>query len=330
MRTSRIAGIGHYAPERVITNADLEKVMDTSDEWIVERTGIRERRFAEGDTGASDLGVRAAEKALQMAGVAPEEIELVIFATISSDYFFPGAAVLVQEKLGMKMVGAFDLRAACSGFVYGLSVADQFIRTGMHENVLLIGGEIQSAGVKFDTEHRDMAILFGDGAGAVVLQPSDDDSGILSTHLHSDGKFAKELWLPAPGSCYKPWLSHEILEEGLHLPSMNGREVFRHAVVKFPEVIHEALHQNHMTLDDVKLIIPHQANYRISQAVARRLGVDMDRVYSNIDRYGNTTAASIPIAMSEAHAEGKFSKGDIIIAAAFGSGFTWASAAIKW
>ena len=330
MKRARITGLGHYVPEKVVTNAHLETLMDTSSEWIVERTGIQERRFCEGDMGTSDLGVYASEKALEMAGVSAEEIEFVIFATISSDYFFPGSAVLVQEKLGLKNVGAFDLRAACSGFIYGLSVADQFIRAGMYENILLIGGEIQSAAIKLDSEHRDMAVLFGDGAGAVVLQASNSDSGLLSTHLHADGKYAKELWIPAPGSRYKPWLSHKVIDKGLHLPSMNGREVFRHAVKRFPEVIREALDHNNLTMDDVKLIIPHQANYRISQAVAVRLGVEMDRVYSNIHKYGNTTAASIPIAMSEAFTEGRFSEGDILIAAAFGSGFTWASAAIRW
>ncbi|MEE9166795.1 MAG: beta-ketoacyl-ACP synthase III [Candidatus Neomarinimicrobiota bacterium] len=330
MKHARIAGIGHYAPEKIVSNADLEKLMDTSDDWITERTGIKERHFAEGDVGTSDLGVTAAEKALEMAELSPEDIDLVIFATISSDFFFPGSAVQIQEKMGMKNVGAFDLRAACSGFVYGLAVADQFLKTGTHENVLLIGAEIQSTAIKFETEHRDMAILFGDGAGAVVLQATNSDSRILSTHLHSDGKYARELWLAAPGSRYKPWLSREIMDKGLHIPSMNGREVFRHAVVRFPEVIHEALDHNNLTLDDVKLIIPHQANLRISQAVAKRLGVDMDMVYSNIHKYGNTTAASIPIAMSEAYSEGRFGKGDIVIAAAFGSGFTWASAAIRW
>lgn len=330
MNYTRIAGIGHHTPEKVVTNADLGKLMDTSDEWITERTGIKKRCFATGDEGTSDLGVKAAQKALDMAGLSPDEIELVIFATISSDYFFPGSAVLVQEKMGMKKVGAFDLRAACSGFVYGLSVADQFIKTGMYRNILLIGAEIQSVGIQLDSEHRDMAILFGDGAGAVVLQATNSDSRILSTHLHSDGNFAQELCLPAPGSKYKPWLSHEILDKGLHLPYMNGREVFRHAVVRFPEVINEALRHNSLTLDDVKLIIPHQANHRISQAVAKRLDVEMNKVYSNIHKYGNTTAASIPIAMSEAYQEGRFKEGDIIVAAAFGSGFTWASSAIRW
>lgn len=330
MTRARITGVGHYVPDRVVTNAELEKLMDTSDQWIVERTGIKERRFADPDTGASDLGVRAAEKAMERAGVSPGDIDLVIFATLSSDYFFPGSAVQVQDKMGMGNVGAFDLRAACSGFVYGLSVADQFIRSGMHETVLLIGAEVQSAALRLETEYRDLAVLFGDGAGAVVVQPSNNDSGILSTHLHSEGKHLKELWLPAPGSRFKPWLSDEVMSKNLHVPHMNGREVFRHAITRFPEVIQEAMDRNGLTMDEVKLIIPHQANYRISHAVARRLGVGMDKVFSNIHAYGNTTAASIPIALSEAYGQKKFAEGDAIIMAAFGSGFTWASAAVRW
>lgn len=330
MIRTKITGVGHAVPERVVTNKDLEELMETSDEWITDRTGIKERHHVDGDTAVSDLGIAASEIALEMAGVAPEEVELIVFATISSDYFFPGGAVQVQERMGMKNVGAFDIRAACSGFVYGLSIVDQFIRTGMHKTVLLIGAEVQSVALKYDTEHRDLAVLFGDGAGAVVLQPSDDESGILSTHLHSDGKHLKDLWLPAPGSNYKPFMSKDLIEDDLHVPSMNGREVFRSAVTRFPEVIREALDHNNLTLDEVALVIPHQANVRISQAVAKRLGVDMEKVYSNIHKFGNTTAASIPIAMAEALSEGKFASGDIIILAAFGAGFTWGSAAIRW
>ncbi len=332
MRQARITGVGHAVPERVVTNDDLAKLMDTSDEWITERSGVKERHHVSNDeeTGASDLGVQAAEIAMEMAGVSPRDIDLIVFATISSDYFLPGSAVMVQEKMGMRHVGAFDVRAACSGFVYGLSIADQFIRTGMHDNILLVGAEIQSVALKFTTEHRNLAVLFGDGAGAVILQPSHDDSGVLSTHLHSEGSHLKDLWLPAPGSKYRPFNSKELIDKDLHVPHMNGREVFKNAVIRFPEVIQEALDYNGLTLNDVALIIPHQANYRISQAVAKRLGVGMDKMYSNIHKYGNTTAASIPIAMSEAYAEGKISPGDIVILAAFGSGFTWASAAIRW
>ncbi|MBH31064.1 MAG: 3-oxoacyl-ACP synthase [Candidatus Marinimicrobia bacterium] len=330
MRRAKITGIGHSVPDRVVTNADLEKLMDTSDEWITERSGIKERHHVDESTSASDLAIEASTIALDSAGMNPEDVDLVIFCTISSDYFFPGGAVQIQEKLGMKNIGAFDLRAACSGFVYGLSVADQFIRTGAHDTILLIGAEVQSVALEFDTDHRDMAVLFGDGAGALILQTSDDDSGVLSTHLHSDGKHLQDLWLPAPGSKYKPFMSKKLIDEGLHTPYMNGREVYKNAVTRFPEVIHEALTHNGIALEDVALVIPHQANLRISQAVARRMGIGMDKIYSNIHKYGNTTAASIPIAMSEAFAEGLFKSSDNIILAAFGAGFTWGSAAIRW
>ena len=330
MRRAKITGIGHSVPDRVVTNADLEKLMDTSDEWITDRSGIKERHHVDESTSASDLAIEASTIALDSAGMNPEDVDLVIFCTISSDYFFPGGAVQIQEKLGMKNIGAFDLRAACSGFVYGLSVADQFIRTGAHETILLIGAEVQSVALEFDTDHRDMAVLFGDGAGALILQTSDNDSGVLSTHLHSDGKHLQDLWLPAPGSKYKPFMSKKLIDEGLHTPYMNGREVFKNAVTRFPEVIHEALTHNGIALEDVALVIPHQANLRISQAVAKRMGIGMDKIYSNIHKYGNTTAASIPIAMSEAFAEGLFKSGDNIILAAFGAGFTWGSAAIRW
>lgn len=330
MKRTKITGVGYAVPERVVTNADLEKMMDTSDEWITDRSGIKERHHVDESTSASDLAIDASAIALDSAGLNPDDVDLIIFCTISSDYFFPGGAVQVQEKMGMRNIGAFDLRAACSGFVYGLSVADQFIQTGAHETVLLIGAEVQSVALEFDTEHRDMAVLFGDGAGAVILQPSEDESGVLSTHLHSEGKHLQDLWLPAPGSKYKPFMSKKLIDDGLHTPSMNGREVFKNAVTRFPEVIHEALEHNGLSMDDVALVIPHQANLRISQAVAKRLGVGMDKIYSNIHKYGNTTAASIPIAMSEALEEGRFGPGDNIILAAFGAGFTWGSAAIRW
>ncbi|MFQ6607888.1 MAG: beta-ketoacyl-ACP synthase III [Fidelibacterota bacterium] len=329
MNRTKIAGIGHHVPDHVVSNTDLEKIMETSDEWITTRTGIKERRHVV-EEAASDLGIKAAEKALMMAGVEPEDVNLIIFATISSDHFFPGCATQIQDRMGMGKIGAFDIRAACSGFIYGLSVADQFIKSGAYQNILLIGSEAQTVALNFDSAHRDLAVLFGDGAGAVILQPSNDGNGILSTHLHSDGSHVKDLWMPAPGSSFRPFISKDIIDNEMHVPHMNGREVFKNATIRFPEVIHEALEQNGLNLNDIKLIIPHQANLRISQAVAKRLGADMDLIYSNIHRYGNTTAASIPIAMSEALAEGKFSSGDTIILAAFGSGFTWASAAVRW
>jgi len=330
IRKSKIAGIGYYVPDNVVTNKDLEKLMDTTDEWIVTRTGIHERRWVNKRIGTSDLAVKASEKAIKMANLTPKDIDLVIFATLSSDYTFPGSAVQIQDKMGMDTIGAFDIKAACSAFVYGLSIGDQYIKTGQADNVLVIGAEIQSTGVDISTKGRDMAVLFGDGAGAAVLQPSDGNSEVLSTHIHSQGKYLKELWGEIPTSIGMPRLSHEMLDAGRQFPQMNGREVFRHAVTRFPEVIKEALDKNNLTIDDVSMFIPHQANLRITQSVAKRLGVGMDRMYSNIERYGNTTGASIPIALAEAYQEGKIKKDDIVILAAFGAGFTWASAAIRW
>lgn len=330
MRKTKIAGIGYYVPERIVTNKDLEKLMDTSDEWIVTRTGIHERRWVDSKIGTSDLGVKAAEKAFDMAKVSAKDIDLVIFATLTSDYNFPGSAVQIQDKMGMDTIGAFDIKAACSAFVYSLSIGDQFVKTGQADNVLVIGAEVQSTGLDLSTNGRDMAVLFGDGAGAAVLQPSNDGSEILSTHIHSQGKYLKDLWIEAPTSIESPSLTKEMIDEGRHYPQMNGREVFRNAVTRFPQVIKEALNKNNLSVDDVNMFIPHQANLRITQSVAKRLGVGMDRMYSNIERYGNTTGASIPIALAEAHQEGKIKKDDIVILAAFGSGFTWASAAIRW
>tara|TARA_B100000029_G_scaffold189877_1_gene187727 strand:+ start:4677 stop:5669 length:993 start_codon:yes stop_codon:yes gene_type:complete len=330
MVRTKIVGLGHAVPDRIVTNADLENLMDTSDEWIIERSGIKERRHVDQGQAASDLAIDATKMACKNSGVKPNEIELIIFCSISSDHFFPGGAVQIQEKLGMKNIGAFDLKAACSGFIYGLSVADQFIRNGSHNTILLIGAEVQSVALVYDNDHRDMAVLFGDGAGAAILQSCEDGSGVLSTHLHSDGKHVKDLWLPAPGSKFKPFMSKELIDKGLHTPSMNGREVFKNAIIRFPEVINEALNYNNLNIEDIALVIPHQANLRISQTVAKRLGISMEKVYSNIEKYGNTTAASIPIAMSEAFNENKFGNGDNIILAAFGAGFTWASAAIRW
>jgi 3-oxoacyl-[acyl-carrier-protein] synthase-3 len=330
IRKTKIAGIGYYVPERIVTNKDLEKLMDTNDEWIVTRTGIHERRWVDSRIGTSDLAVKAAEKALDMAKVSAKDIDLIIFATLTSDYHFPGSAVQVQDKMGMNTIGAFDIKAACSAFVYGLSIGDQYIKTGQADNVLVIGAEIQSTGVDISTIVRDMAVLFGDGAGADLLKPSNDTSEILSTHIHSQGKYLKELWAEVPTPIESPCLTKEMLDEGRQFPQMNGREVFRNAVTRFPEVINEALVKNNLTVDDVNMFIPHQANLRITQSVAKRLGVGMDRMYSNIERYGNTTGASIPIALAEAYQEGKIKKDDIVILAAFGAGFTWASAAIRW
>ncbi|MCK5330295.1 MAG: ketoacyl-ACP synthase III [Candidatus Marinimicrobia bacterium] len=330
MLSTKIAGIGYHVPEKVITNFDLMEMMDTSNEWIIERTGIEKRHYVSEGEGTSDLGAAAARQAIEMAGIATEEIDLIICATISSDYFFPGSAFQIQDKLGLNGIGAFDIKVACSGFIYGLSIADQFIKTGQYKNILLVGGEVLSCALDISTEGRDMAVLFGDGAGAVILQPCAGESKIYSSHLHADGKYSQALWAEVPACNLKPHISHELLDQGRQYPHMNGREVFRHAIMRFPQVINEALDANNLTKEDISLIIPHQANLRITQAVAKRLDLTMDKVYSNIHKYGNTTAASIPIAMCEALAEGKFKRGDNLILASFGAGFSWGATALRY
>jgi 3-oxoacyl-[acyl-carrier-protein] synthase-3 len=332
MRFTRIAGIGHYVPERVVTNHDLAKLMDTSDEWIIERTGIRERRFAEPGVACSDLAVEATNAALADSGWGPKDIQCIIFATLSPDMYFPGNGVLLQHKLGLDEIGALDVRNQCTGFVYGLSVADGFVRMGLYDRVLLVGAELHSAGIVMSTEGRDTAVLFGDGAGAVCLEATDgsDGSQLIWHHLHSNGRYAEELCIKKPGSANRPWIAKEMLDEGTTNPYMNGREVFKHAVTKFPKVILEALAQQGMSPDDVAMVIPHQANQRITDAVRKRLGLPEEKVYSNIHRYGNTTAASIPIALSETVKEGKVKRTDLVCLAAFGSGFTWGANLLRY
>jgi len=332
MNNSIIKGIGYHVPSQVVTNEDLSKLMDTSDEWIQTRSGIQERRWVTENEATSHLAIEASKKAMKMAGVSPEEIDLVVVGTISSDYFFPGVSAQLQSELGLNQVASFDLKAACSGFVYSLSVADQFIKTGMYKKALVVGAEAQTKFINKSTEGRDIAVLFGDGAGAIILEPGDSNSGVLSTHLHCDGKDLKYLWMEGPGSSGAAQINLENINQNpkQYEPFMHGKKVFQNAVIRFPEVIQEALDANDLSIDDVALIIPHQANLRIIQAVAKRMDVPIDKFYANLQRYGNTTAASIPIALCEAYNEGKFSKGDTIILAAFGAGFTWASAAIKW
>jgi 3-oxoacyl-[acyl-carrier-protein] synthase-3 len=330
MARTRIAGIGFFVPPRVVTNHDLEKLMDTSDEWIVERTGIRERHFVDADTGSSDLGIEAARRALADAGRAPADVDFVIFATSTPDWMVPGNAVIVQEKLGLANVGALDVRNACSGFMYALSVADAYVRTGLYRCVLVIGAEVQSTALDFSTAGRDMAVLFGDGAGAVVVEPGDDSSGILSWALHSEGASARELWCEAPSSRLVGRITPAMIDEGRHFPKMNGRQVFKSATIRFPEVIHEVLAGAGHTLDEVALVVPHQANQRIGDAVAQRLGLPPGKVFQNIQRYGNTTAASIPIALAEAREAGLVKRGDLVVLAAFGAGFAWGACAIRW
>lgn len=349
MPNSKIAGIGMYVPERVVTNHDLLQYMDTSDEWIQERTGIRERRYAHRTAETTTtMGIAAARQAIERAGITPADIDFIIFATLSPDYYFPGCGVLVQRALQMKEVGALDVRNQCSGFVYGLSVGDQFIKSGMYKNILVIGSEKHSFGLDFSTRGRNVSVIFGDGAGAVVLQPTEEQGhGILGTRLHSDGESAEMLAMYNPGTHANHWMpekvadfdeaeigqmffSHQMIDHGQVFPYMDGPAVFKKAVVKFPEVILEVLNDHQLTPADLKLLIPHQANLRISQFVQQKLQLRDEQVYNNIQRYGNTTAASVPLALCEAWQEGRIQPGDLVCLAAFGSGFTWASALIRW
>lgn len=333
MHYSKIVGLGHHVPETVITNQYLSTVMDTNDEWITERTGIKERRWVDPakDTVAN-MAAKATRMALQRAKLKESDIDFIVFATITPDYFFPGSGVLLQRELGLDgRIGALDIRNACSGFIYALSVADQFVKTGMYKTVLVVGAEIQSTAIDVTTRGRNTAVIFADGAGAAILQPS-DRPGILSTHLHSDGKFAEELYVKDPGSSRprEERQPEQILDTTTFKVVMNGNQVFKHAVVRFMEVIQEALTKNNMKKEDINLLVPHQANLRISQYIQEKLALGDHQVYNNIMRLGNTTAASIPIAMSEAWAEGRMKENDVICLAAFGSGFTWASALIRW
>ncbi|WP_343523499.1 beta-ketoacyl-ACP synthase III [Pedobacter sp.] len=348
MHQSKIAGIGYYVPKNVYTNDDLSRFMDTSDAWIQERTGIKERRFADrnGET-TTTMGIEAAKIAIERAGITAKDVDFIVFATLSPDYYFPGCGVLLQREMGMGEIGALDIRNQCSGFVYALSVADQFVKTGMYKNVLVVGSEKHSFAMDFETRSRNVSVIFGDGAGAVLLQPTQEPGkGILSTHLHSDGAEAEILAMYYPGSHANKWLkdkpaypeqelgglfmTEEILESGAALPYMDGPAVFKKAVVKFPEVIKEALAANNLTEKDIDLLVPHQANLRISQYVQQLLNLNDDQVFNNIQKYGNTTAASVPIALCEAWEAGKIKDGDLVCLAAFGSGFTWASALIRW
>lgn len=331
MVRTAIVGTGHSVPDRVVTNDELTRYMDTSDAWIRERTGIEERRWVEEGTTGADMAAAASRMALEDAGMEPGDVDAIVLATLSPDHFFPGTGVFLQRELGMATAPAIDIRAQCSGFVYGLQVADALIRAGQYRTLLLVGVEIQSTGLDVSTEGRDMAVLFGDGAGAVVLRATEEEGrGILSTHLHAEGEYAEILFGDAPASVRHPRISTEDFELRRVYPSMSGREVFKHAVTRMPEVVEEALDANGLEVSDIDLLIPHQANLRISQMVQRRLGLRDDQVFNNIQRYGNTTAATIPIALSEAVREGRLERGDLVCFTAFGSGFTWGSALIRW
>ncbi|MBF0597224.1 3-oxoacyl-ACP synthase III family protein [Faecalibacter rhinopitheci] len=337
MNNSIIKGVGHYVPERIVTNFDLAEIMDTNDAWIQERTGIVERRHIEPGSKitSTDLGIKAAQNALKDAGLTALDIDFILFATLSPDYYFPGNGVLVQKALGCRTIGAMDIRNQCSGFVYALTTADTFIKSGKYKNILVIGAEVHSFGLDFSDEGRGVSVIFGDGAGAVIVSATDDPNrGILASNLHSEGEYAEELAVTFPGT--KLGWADEILKENHTIrkediyPHMNGNYVFKHAVTRFPESIQEVLKDAELTTENIDLFVPHQANLRISQFVQRQLGLPDEKVFNNIQKYGNTTAASIPIALSEAKAEGKIKEGDVVLMSAFGAGFTWGSVLIKW
>lgn len=328
---SRILGIGTAVPKRIVTNHDLAQKMETSHEWIVERTGIEQRHWVSpGETGAS-MGAEASKQALERAGVDAKDVDLIIYATLSPDYNFPGTGVFVQRALGLKDIPCLDIRQQCTGFIYGLSIADAYIRTGMFKNILLIGSEVHSTGLDVSTAGRDVTVLFGDGAGAVLIgRATDDKHMILSTHIHADGTEAEILWTEYPASAHDPRISEAAMAERKHFPVMNGKKVFKHAVMKMPAAIMEGMITNGLKLEDIDMMIPHQANLRINQMVAQMIGMPAEKTHNTIMKYGNTTAASIPMCMSDAIDVGKIKSGDLVCLVAFGAGLTWGSAFIRY
>ena len=331
MYNAYISGTGFNLPDQIITNNDLSKYMDTTDEWITERTGIKERRYAEPNIGPSDLCIPAVKNALENADLMVNDIEFIIFATSTPDYYIPGSGCLLQDKMGFGTIGALDIRVQCSGFIYGISIAHQYIKSGMYRNILVVGSEVQSTAMELSNRSRDVSVIFGDGAGAVIVSRTEVDRGILSTHLHSQGKYVKELWVETPSSKNNPRYKSDMFKDGTsHLLQMNGREVFKNAIKRFPEVMEEALKKNNFSYQDIDLFIPHQANIRIIKMIQKLTKIENSKIYTNINKFGNTTAASIPIALAEAKKNNKIKNGDLILLAAFGSGFTWGSALIKW
>ena len=331
MKRARILGVGRYLPERRVTNFDLAKMFETSDEWIQQRTGIVERRYAAEGVYCSDLALEASRDCLKNAGMKAEDIDFIVFATLSPDIHFPGTGVFLQRKLGLTDIGCMDIRNQCTGFLYSLAVADAFVRIGMYKRILVVGSEVHSHALNYTKEGRDVAVLFGDGAGAVIVGPSDDPSrGILSTHLHADGRFADILKLDIFDISQQPIVTHKMLDEGRHFPKMKGKEVFKVAVTKIPEVIQEALQANNLKVEDIDFFLPHQANLRINQYAAQQLGVPQEKFRNNIQRCGNTTAASLPLLLSELLEEGALREGNLILMVAFGSGFTWGASVMRW
>lgn len=337
MMHSRILGVGSYVPPGIVKNDDLKQWMETSDEWIQQRTGIQQRHWVEinSEIGNSDLAVQAVERALAAARVKKDEIEMIIYATLSPDVEFPGTACFLQAKLGLPGIAALDIRQQCTGFIYGLSIADQYIRTGFYKKILVVGSEVHSRGLDRSTRGRDVTVLFGDGAGAVVMGPintdNKSDSQVYSTHLHADGAHAKDLWIKSDCSSYPgERITQAHLEAGDHYPKMNGKTVFVNAVKRMPEAIHEALKANGLRVSDIDLFLFHQANLRINEMVGKQLEIPEEKIFNTIDRFANTTAATIPIGMDEAVKAGKLKPGMLVALAAFGSGFTWGSAILRW
>jgi 3-oxoacyl-[acyl-carrier-protein] synthase-3 len=331
MPRTAFAALGVHVPDRVVTNEELTRYMETSDAWIQERTGIRERHWVREGTENTDLALAATKQALDRAGWQASDIEAIVYATLSTDHMFPGDGCFLQAKLGIPGVPAIDVRNQCSGFLYGLAVADAWIRVGMYRRILLVGSEVHSTGLDVSTRGRDVAVIFGDGAGAALLEATDDPGrGVLSVHLHADGRGARDLFVDAPGSMYHPRVQARMLEDASIYPVMEGQKVFKNAITRMPAVVREALDQNGLAAKDLKVLIPHQANLRISQMVQRALELRDDQVFNNIQRYGNTTAASIPIALAEAVEERGIRRGDLVGLCAFGAGFTWASALVRW
>jgi 3-oxoacyl-[acyl-carrier-protein] synthase-3 len=328
---TKILGSGFYVPPTVVTNDDLAKRFDTSDEWIQQRSGIKERRYSTPDDTTAAMGEKASRKAIADAGLEVSDIDMIILATLSPDHDFPGSAVFVQQRLGLPGIACMDVRNQCTGLLYSIATADAFIRCGQATHVLVIGSEVHSTGIEFSDAGRDVTVLFGDGAAAMVLGATDDpDRGFLTHCLHADGSGAKHLWIPAPGSSYFPHRAPpEMYENRTVYPQMNGRAVFKFACTKLPEVIREALGKTGYELDDIDVMVPHQANMRINEMVAKQLGFPQDKVVHNIQKYGNTTAASIGIAFHEAREDGRIQEGSLVLLAAFGSGFTWAASLVR-